>query len=73
MKRNTELVEQSGTQRRHWASASFVLIADYAQINYRQRFADLTSSFQYRARQTSSALCHSKYASVHPQAKGIPS
>ena len=56
MKCDTKLVEQSDTQRRHWASASVVLKADYAQINHRQRFADHKSSFLHRARRASSVL-----------------
>ena len=73
MKLESELVEQSGTQRRHQASTNCILKADYAQINYRQRFADHTSSSKYRARRASGTLYYSKHASVHPQAKDLPS
>ena len=45
MKLDSELVEQSGTQRCHRPSTNCILKADYVQINHRHRFADpITSS-----------------------------
>ena len=66
MKLDSKLVEQSGTQRHHWASINRILKADFFQINHPQRFADQISSSRYRARLAQSALCHSEHATIAP-------